>query len=202
MAMVEIDDKELAELRKTATAGAKATAALDAFQGELKTAKEAAARVPALEAEVGQFKAAQLDGVFKGAGIEDPKVRKLVQMEFDEQAATDGGEKDLGKWLGGLQAMEPEKRPPLLAPFIKTPAAAGAAGNAAGAGAGAGGQNVELPNLDKGAKGVQGAPAAVTAEQIERMSTADFAKNFETLKAQIPGLANVNLPGAKPAVTP
>jgi len=199
MAMVEIDDNELAKLRKDAAAGTKATAALEAFQGKLKAAEEAAARVPALEAEVGQFKAAQLDATFKGAGIEDPKVRKLVQMEFDEQAATDGGEKDLGKWLSGLQAMEPDKRPPLLAPFIKTPAA-GTAGAGAGAGGNAAGTKVDLPNLDKGAKGVQGAPAAVTAEQIARMTPAEFAKNFETLKAQIPGLANITRPPG--AVTP
>lgn len=194
---VTIDDKELAELKKLAGSATKTSAALEALQGELTTAKAAAARVAALEAEVGTYKAAQLDQTFVSAGITDAKVRRVFQLEFDEQAAEATGEKDLGKWLGALQTMEADKRPALLAPFIK---AAGAGGQPAGTGAagaaGAGG----LPNADKGAREVQGAPTSITVESIEKMDNESFAANFAKLKAAIPGMQGFELPpGFRPA---
>ena len=156
MPMIEIDDKELGELRKQANAGAKSTALAEALQDQLKTAKEAAARVPDLEAQIGQFRTAQVDQTFNGAGLTDAKVRRVFQLEFDEQAAAEGGEKELGKWLGGLQALEADKRPAHLAPFLTAPKAAdGGAGAAGGTGAGVrpptGGK---LPDADRGANAV------------------------------------------------
>jgi len=182
MPKVEIEDTELAELRKLAGTATKQSALAEALQGELKTAKDAAARVPGLEAELGQHKAAQLDTTFAGAGITDAKVRKVFQIEFDEQAAT--GEKDLGKWLGGLQGMKPEERPAHLAPFIKAPVAGGAGGNAAGQ-RGPGG----LPDANKGAAGVPNQGGAYTAESIAKMNDAEFKAAFPAISKQFPELA-------------
>lgn len=198
MPMVEIDDAELKTLRTNAAGFVKQTAIAEALRGELTTAQASAARVPALEAEVGTFKAAQLDSTFAAAGVTDAKVRKVFQLEFDEQAAVDGGEKDIGKWLTGLQGMEADKRPAHLAPFIKAPATGSDAGGGAG-GAGTG-TRAPLPNADKGTKVVQGAPPAFTGEQIGAMDDATFVQNFEKLQATIPGMQGFQLPnGFKPA---
>ena len=190
--MPEITDTELAEFKRLSKLGT----AYEALKPQFDQLTEQVKAIPALQQEVAGFKAAKLDGAFKSAGIEDAKVRKLVQMEFDEQATAEGGHKELEGYLAHLQGLEPDKRPAILAPFIKA-APAGDAG--AGAGAGAGNPaKPGLPNVDKGAKGVEGAPAGITAEQVAKMSPADFVKNYQAIQAQVPALANVSLPGAAP----
>jgi len=50
-------------------------------------------------------------------------VQRVFQLEFDEQASAEGGEKDLGKWLAAMKAAAPEARPAHLAPFLGAPVA-------------------------------------------------------------------------------
>lgn len=113
---------------------------------------------------------------FAGAGLADPSVREVFGLHFDRQAGA--GEKDAAKWLQTLAA-DPAKAPPVLAALLPKPAAPGAP---------------VLPNT-AGAKAPAGAPPALSAEQIQKMSPAEFAKSWGAIAAANPEL---KLPPALP----
>jgi len=192
--MAEIDDKELAELRKQANNAAKNAAMVEALQAKLATAETAAARVAELEAEVTTFKAAQVEATFTGAGISDAKIRRVFQLEFDEQAAGEGGQKDLGAWLKGLVEAPADKRPAHLAPFLPAPgkAAGGAGGN--GAGTGAGQRRGVLGDENKNTRGVEDPAPEFTPEKIASMTPQEFAAALPRLAQAEPALAGFQLP--------
>lgn len=177
MAKVEIEDTELAELRKLAGTATKQSALAEALQAKVADAEKSAGRLKELEAQAATWAAEKLDTTFKGAGITDPKVRRVFQLEFDEQAAAEGGQKDLGVWLDGLKAQPADKRPAHLAPFLGAPPAGGTGGNAANQGTRPG-----LPNANKGAGDVQGAPPAFTPEQVRSWTPKEFAANYPKLQ--------------------
>lgn len=180
--MAEIDDKELAELRKQAAAGAKAAAQAEALQGQLSALQAEAGKVKSLEEQLTTLRAAQVDATFTAAGITDAKVRRFFELEHAEVAAAEGGEKDLGKWLSGLQALEPDKRPAHLAPFLGRPAQGASAG---------GGQRTAAPpaNGDKGAKGPAADAPTYTAEAIAKMGPEEFQQNFAAIAKEFPDVA-------------
>lgn len=161
MPNVEIDDKELADLRKAAKDAAKAVAQAEALAGQLTEARAGATRLAELEEQAKGWQAERLEATFTGAGIKDAKVRRVFQLEFDEQAAVEGGEKDLGKYLASVQALPADKRPAVLAPFLGAPGKPGAA-NPAGPGQRTG----VIPADSKGAKDLEGAPPEFTPESI------------------------------------
>lgn len=180
--MADIPDAELAELKKKAAAADKAAALAEALQGKLTAAEASAAKVKELEAQVAAHAAERLDATFKAANITDPKIRRVFELEHAEVAAAEGGEKDLGKWLDGLKAAPADKRPAHLAPFLPAPGQAGGTGGNANGAAGAG----KLPNANKGAGDVTGAPPVFTEAQIAAWTPQEFAANYPKLQALHP----------------
>lgn len=199
MAKVEIEDTELAELKKQATASAKATALAEALKGELDKAKAGETRLKELEAQAATWAAEKLDATFTAAGIADAKIRKVFQLDFDEQAAEATGEKDLGKWLTGLRELPADKRPAHLAPFLAAPGNVAAGAGQGGAGTGAKRDPVKLPDPNKGAGNPAGSNTVFSPEAVAKMGPEEFRANFAALKAQIPELAHIVLPGVTPA---
>lgn len=191
--MPDISDAELKAFQKT-------TALYEALQTRLPALEAASTRVKELEGEVTTFKAAAAEATWTGAGITDPKVRRIFSMEHEEQAGVAGGEPDLGKYLAGLAA-DVAKAPAHLAPFIKPAVAAGASAAAGGAAGGAA-PIVKLPDTSVGAKSPAGATPAITAEQITLMDTAQLAAAMPALIQAHPALAQLpSMPGAV-AATP
>lgn len=195
--MAEIDDEELAALRKNAALYEGLLPKYTDAETKLKDLVPLQERVKALEGE-------KLESVWTGAGITDPKVRRIFQLEFDEQAAGDAGEKDLGAFLTGLKALEADKRPAHLAPFLTSPGATGGAGGGQGgqggnAGQGAGQRTNVLPNSGKGAKEVEGAPPDLTPEKVLGTSSEEFRGMWGRLQKEVPGVANLPLPGGPAA---
>lgn len=179
--MPEISEQELAELRKAAKEGAKAQALYDGLKVEYDKLKPLEARVPELESQVKAFHAEKLDGQFKAAGVTDPKIRKIFEMEYADLQAAEGQEKPaLDAWLKSLQESPADKRPAHLAPFLAAPPAAGAAG--------APPPRVAAPDVNKGASGVQGAPSQFTPEMISKWTPEQLRQNASALEAQFPGL--------------
>jgi hypothetical protein len=187
MPKVEIEDTELAALRAAAKGAEKAQALVDGLQAKLTEAQSAAGKVLDYEARIKAFEAAALDSTFKGAGITDPKVRRIFELEHGDVAADAAGQKPaLDKWLSDLQAMPSKDRPAHLAPFLPAPQVAGQAAPvrvAAG-----------LPDASKGVKAVEGAPSQFTAEAIQGMSPEALRQNWPAMQASIPGLSGVALP--------
>lgn len=198
--MAEIDDKELADLRAKARNADKLQAQLDALNTRIPGLEQAAARVTELETEVNGHRARALDATYEGVGIKDPKVRRLFQMEFDEQAAAEGGVKDVGAYLKGLVDLPADQRPAHLAPFLPKPGAAAGTGQA-GAGQQGQGRTGVVPNADKGVKaGVDASADAITPDAIAKMGASELAATYARLQAANPGLYGTSLPaGLKPA---
>lgn len=192
MAKVEIDDTELAALRAAAALGKNAEkfqAQAEALAGKLTAAEALAARVPELEKLTGEYKARELDNTFKAAGLTDPKVRRVFELDYNDlpvDPATNA-KPELGTWLDSLKALPTDKRPIHLAPFIQSPTA------------GAGGTQqrvaVGLPDANKGTKGVEGAPGAFTQEQIRNMNPAEMKAAWPALQAMLPQLQGFDFPG-------
>lgn len=180
MPKVEIEDTELAALRASAKAGEKAQALVDGLQGKLTEAQASAGKVADYEAKIKAFEAAQLDSTFKGAGITDPKVRRIFELEHaDVAAGADGTKPALDKWLSDLQAQKPADRPAHLAPFLPAPGAPAAPPRVAAG----------LPDASKGALPIQGAPAQFTAEAIKGMSPEQYRSNRSAILAANPEIA-------------
>jgi hypothetical protein len=115
---------EAKEARKKATL-------YDALQPAYDSLVAESAGLAEMKKTIADMKAAQVDAAYTTAGITNPRIRKVFEMEFEEQAAADDGEKDLGAYLGKLVALPVADRPPHLAPFLSAPAAAAAASPAA-----------------------------------------------------------------------
>jgi len=180
MLKVEIEDTELAALRASAKAGEKAQALVDGLQGKLTEAQAQAGRVPDLETKIKTFEAQVLDGTFKAAGIVDPKVRRIFELEHvDVAPAADGTKPALDKWLSDLQAMKPADRPAHLSPFLPAPGAVVAPPRVAAG----------LPDASKGALPVQGAPAQFTADAIKGMTPEQYRANRSAILAANPEIA-------------
>ncbi len=184
MPKVEIDDTELAELRKGAQAAEKYKLQAEVNADQVKQAKAAAEKLVAdHKAELTKVTEQHArDAVFTKAGIDDPKVRRLIELEHAEQAA-DKGEPDLAKWIDGLAA-DPTKAPAVVAPFLPKP------GNAPAAGAGndATGRRGTLPDANRGARAPAAATGAYTPEQIANMTDAEFKASFGALAKAHPEL--------------
>lgn len=98
-------------------------AAYDALEPQWQEAQTKLAELPTLAERLKAYETEKIDGIYTAAGVTNDKVRKLFQMEFDEQASTETGEKDLGKWIAATRALPADQRPVLLAPFLGGPAA-------------------------------------------------------------------------------
>lgn len=195
MAKVEIEDTELADLRKAAAAATKATARAEALEGQLTEARKGESRLKELEAMTATLQAEKLDAVYQGAGVSDAKIRRVFELEWEEVSQAEGGPKDLATWLGELKA-DPAKAPAHLAPFL------GAAAPAAGKGGPAGGQRAPLPNANKGAGPGPGADTGTfSAEQIEKMTPAELAAALPAITQQYPELAAFASAFGKPPET-
>ncbi len=194
MAKVEIEDTELNELRKQARDAEKNKALYEATNAKLTEAQAAAAKLPDLEKQLGEFKTRELDGTFAQAGITDAKVRRIFELEHADLAAdaTTGQKPALGEWLTTMKALPPDKQPAHLAPFLRNPAATPAPGASQST------KGTPPPDANKGAQQVNGAPPAYTPEQIANMSDADFAKSLPALQAAHPELRGLRLPQSTP----
>lgn len=193
MAKVEIEDTELADLRKQAREAEKNKALYEATNAKLTEAQTVAAKVTDLEKQLGEFRTRELDSTFSGAGIVDAKVRKIFELEYADLAAdaTTGQKPALGEWLSSMKALAPDKQPAHLAPFLK--------GGAQTPGQQTPGQQTQTrgtpaPDANKGAQQVNGAPPAFTPEQIKNMSDAEFAKNLPALQSAHPELRGIPVP--------
>jgi len=94
--------------------------AYEALKPEWDAAQTKLGEVDTLRGEVTALRTEKIETVFSAQGITSPKIRALFQSEFDEQAAAEGGEKDLGAWLGKVKALPEAERPEHLAPFLRT----------------------------------------------------------------------------------
>lgn len=188
--MPEITDAELAEYKKACKAVEKAKLEASLAKDALKKAQDAtAAAKSAGEAELAKVRAGYERGsVFDKSGVEDAKVRRYFELDFEEQAARDGGESDFAKWFGALDA----EKAPHLAPFLPTPTD-DAGGGATDTKPAAGGGGGRLPNTATGGR----APAssgAFTAEKVAAMTTAEFAANRDAIALAHPELGLTPLP--------
>lgn len=100
-------ETELKEARKKATA-------YDALAPEVDDLRAKLTELPTLQEQLKALNAEKITAVFTGHGITGERVQKVVQAEFDEQAATENGEKDLGKWIATVKALPKDQRPELL----------------------------------------------------------------------------------------
>lgn len=100
-------ETELREAKKKATA-------YDALAPEVDDLRTKLAELPTLQEQLKALNAEKVTAVFTGHGITGERVQKVVQAEFDEQAAAEGGEKDLGAWIGKVKALPKAERPELL----------------------------------------------------------------------------------------
>lgn len=181
--MPEISDAELKALKDAAKAGEKAQALYDALLPKFQAAEAQLAKLPELEKAVESYKARELDQTYASAGITDAKVRRIFELEYQDLTAPEGKEKPaLGDWLSGLRSQA--DLPAHLKPFL-APAPAGAPAPAAPR-APAG-----LPDPNKGVKDLTAAKPQFTAEDIDRMSPAEFRAAAPAIAASNPALAGL-----------
>lgn len=177
--MAEIPDAELAALRAATKAGERAQALYDGLKVEYDKLKPLETRVPELEAQVKTFQAEKLDATFAAAGVTNPSIRRIFDLEYQELSVEAGKEKPpLADWLAGLRALPADKRPAHLAPFLT--------GQGTQANNQTGTQTrtpAGLPDTSKGAQQVQGAGSQFSAEQVKNMSPAEFRANREAILA-------------------
>jgi hypothetical protein len=213
VAKVEVEESELAALKlkveKSATEAAlwkdKASAKDKEFES-LKTAHQA---------ELAKVQESGLrEKAFAGRGIEDTKIRRYFELDFEEQKAAKDGEADFGKWLASLEG---DKVPAHLSPFLK-PAAAGQGQQQQGQSQQQqsqqqgqqqqgqqqqGQQRRDMPNTNKGAGAGQQGGVSFTPEQIASMTDEQFIAAMPALRASNPELAGMFVPGVTtpPATT-
>ena len=177
--MPDISDADLKALKDAAKAGEKAQALYDGLKVEYDRLKPLEARLPELEGQIKTFQAERLDSTFKAAGVTDPKVRRIFDLEYQDLQPEAGKEKPaLGDWLTGLQALPADKRPAHLAPFLQAPAAANQTGTSTTIRTPA-----NLPDATKGTQPIQGAGSNFTADAIEKMSPTEYRQNRDAILA-------------------
>lgn len=123
-------DEKVEAARKAderAKAAEKNAALYEAMAPEVETLRSKVAELPTLQERLATLEKERTEAVYSAHGVTNPKVQRVFQLEFDEQASAENGEKDLGKWLTSLKTAAPEARPVHLAPWLGAPAAAPAA---------------------------------------------------------------------------
>jgi hypothetical protein len=115
-----LDEKiaQIATLTTEAKESKRKAAAYDALEPQWQEAQTKLAELPTLTEQITALKAEKVEAVFTAAGIANPKVRNLFQVEFDEQATAEDGVKDIGAFIAAEKAKEATARNPLLAPFL------------------------------------------------------------------------------------
>jgi hypothetical protein len=144
------------------------------------------------------------DKAFAGKGIDDGKVRRYFELDFEEQRQTKDGEADFGKWLSGLDG----EKSPHLAPFLKPAAGQGQQQQGQGQQQQQGQnqqqqgqgqqqqtQRRDMPNTNKGAGAGQQGGVSFTPEQIASMTDEQFIAAMPALRASNPELAGMFVPG-------
>lgn len=120
-------DEKVEAARKAderAKAAEKNAALYEAMAPEVETLRSKVAELPTLQERLATLEKERTEAVYSAHGVTNPKVQRVFQLEFDEQASAENGEKDLGKWLTSLKTAAPEARPVHLAPWLGAPAAA------------------------------------------------------------------------------
>lgn len=173
MAKVEIEDTELAALRRQA---AKAEAELekykdyDAIKGERDTYKT----------RLGELNAGREKAAFEALGVQGEKAQKFLKVEFDGLPA-EGKPSDIVSWLESMKA-DATKIPADLAFVFQIPAAGAQPAGAAPPPA------VNVPNTNAGAVTPPIVPGTFTPEQVENMTIAELRANLPALVAQDPAI--------------
>jgi hypothetical protein len=158
-------------------------------KAELKAEREAAA------AKLAQYEAEAAERVWKDVGIEEPDVRAAFQWQYGQLPAD--GKPEFGEWIGSLSA-DPAQAPTVLRPFLGAGKPQGAPPAAVQPQATPRDQRPKVPDANAGARPVQPAAAAFTAEQVKRMTPAEFMANLPALRASNPQVARAfpELPGS------
>ena len=107
-------------LKATVKETQKKAALYDALAPEYEAVKAELEAVAPLKAEMETLRKERVDTAYTSVGITDPKIRRIVELDFDEQKDADDGVKDIAAFLGKVK----EAPPAHLAPFFKVPVAA------------------------------------------------------------------------------
>lgn len=192
MAKVEIEDTELAQLRRQIAkleAESEQRKDYDAIKGERDTYKT----------RLGELNAGREKSAFEALGVTSEKAQRFLRMEFEALPA-EGKPADVTAWLEGIKAA-PDKIPADLASFIKMPAA-GAPSQAPSA------PSAPVPNANTGAAPPPTGAPKWSAEAISQMSPEEYAarraeilSSSPTLQAMTRGLPGLDSPAA-PAASP
>jgi hypothetical protein len=121
--------------------------------------------------------------------IADPQVRSAFLQAYEGQTAIEGGEADLGKYIDALKA-DPTKAPILLRAFVPVAGQQQAAPGQPAPRLGTDGK--PLPDPNKGARPVNGAPPPVTPESVKAMSNQDLLKQLPAMAQSNPELAGAS----------
>jgi hypothetical protein len=200
---VEVEQSELDALKlKVEKASAEAALWKDKAAGRDKEFEALKASHQAELAKVAE--AGARDKAFAGKGIDDGKVRRYFELDFEEQRQTKDGEADFGKWLSGLDG----EKSPHLAPFLKPAAGQGQQQQGQGQQQQQGQnqqqqgqgqqqqtQRRDMPNTNKGAGAGQQGGVSFTPEQIASMTDEQFIAAMPALRASNPELAGMFVPG-------
>ncbi len=106
---------ENATLKTTIKETQKAAALYEALRPEYDKVKAELEAVAPLKAEMETLRKERIDTAYSSVGITDPKIRRIVELDFDEQKDADDGVKDISAFLGKVK----EAPPAHLAPFFK-----------------------------------------------------------------------------------
>lgn len=106
-------------LKATVKETQKAAALYEALRPEFDRVKAELEAVAPLKQEMETLRRERIDAAYTSVGITDAKIRRIVELDFDEQKDADDGVKDIAAFLGKVK----EAPPAHLAPFFK-PAAA------------------------------------------------------------------------------
>lgn len=106
-------------LKATVKETQKKAALYDALEPEYARVKSELEAVAPLKSEMETLRKERVDAAYTSVGITDPKIRRIVELDFDEQKDADDGVKDIAAFLGKVK----EAPPAHLAPFFVKPAA-------------------------------------------------------------------------------
>jgi hypothetical protein len=107
--------KERDTLKATVKETQKKAALYDALAPEFDRVNAELEAVAPLKAEMEALRKERVDGAYTSVGITDPKIRRIVELDFDEQKDADDGVKDIAAFLGKVKGAPPAH----LAPFFK-----------------------------------------------------------------------------------
>ncbi len=110
-------------LKVTVKETQKKAALYDALVPEFDRVNAELEAVAPIKAEMETLRKERVDSAYASVGITDPKIRRIVELDFDEQKDADDGVKDIAAFLGKVK----EAPPAHLAPFFTKPAATPAA---------------------------------------------------------------------------